>query len=140
MATLADLSPQPARWSPWGLRIALSADAKNPAIHAEPAFIKGAVEVQDEGSQLAALMAGAKPGELSEILPVGAEELERCEPVYEELPGWKESTVGIKAYEKLPKGARDYLRRIESLAGVPVDLISTGPDRDETIVRRHPFQ
>ena len=78
-------------------------------------------------------------GELSEILPVGAEELERCEPVYEELPGWKESTVGIKSYAALPKGARAYLERIESLAGVPIDLISTGPDRDETIVRRHPF-
>jgi len=78
-------------------------------------------------------------GELSEILPVGAEELERCEPVYEELPGWKESTVGIKAYDALPKAARDYLKRIEALAGVPIDLISTGPDRDETIVRRHPF-
>ncbi|HEX5091562.1 MAG TPA: adenylosuccinate synthase [Burkholderiales bacterium] len=79
-------------------------------------------------------------GELSEILPVGAEELERCEPVYEELPGWKESTVGIKAYDRLPRGAREYLKRIESLAGVPIDLISTGPERDETIVRRHPFQ
>jgi adenylosuccinate synthase len=79
-------------------------------------------------------------GELSEILPVGAEELERCEPVYEELPGWKESTVGIKEYERLPRGAREYLKRIESLAGVPIDLISTGPERDETIVRRHPFQ
>ncbi|MGD9952553.1 MAG: adenylosuccinate synthase [Burkholderiales bacterium] len=78
-------------------------------------------------------------GELSEILPVGAEELERCEPVYEELPGWKESTVGIKEYDGLPRAARDYLRRIEALAGVPIDIISTGPDRDETIVRRHPY-
>ena len=78
-------------------------------------------------------------GELSEILPVGAEELERCEPVYEEHPGWKESTVGIREYDRLPKAAREYLKRIEALAGVPIDLISTGPDRDETIVRRHPF-
>src|SRR3954464_13175881 len=78
-------------------------------------------------------------GAFSEILPVGAEELERCHPVYEELPGWMESTVGIKSYESLPNGARAYLRRIEELAGVPVDLISTGPDREETIVRRHPF-
>jgi adenylosuccinate synthase len=78
-------------------------------------------------------------GELSEILPVGAEELDRCEPVYEELPGWKESTVGIKRYAGLPKAARDYLQRIETLAGVPIDLISTGPERDETIVKRHPF-
>ena len=78
-------------------------------------------------------------GTFSEILPVGAEELERCHPVYEELPGWMESTVGIKSHESLPKAARAYLKRIEELAGVPVDLISTGPDREETIVRRHPF-
>jgi adenylosuccinate synthase len=78
-------------------------------------------------------------GEFSEILPVGAEELERCHPVYEELPGWMESTVGIKAHERLPKAAQAYLQRIEHLAGVPIDLISTGAERDETIVRRHPF-
>jgi adenylosuccinate synthase len=79
-------------------------------------------------------------GSLSEILPVGAEELARCVPVYEEMPGWKESTVGIKAYDRLPRAARDYLARIEALCGVPIDLISTGPERDETIVLRHPFK
>jgi adenylosuccinate synthase len=78
-------------------------------------------------------------GQLSEILPVGAEELERCVPVYEELPGWMESTVGVKSFERLPKNAREYLNRIQALCGVPIDLISTGPDREETIVRRHPF-
>ncbi len=78
-------------------------------------------------------------GSFSEILPVGAEELERCHPVYEELPGWMESTVGIRSHDKLPAAARAYLKRIEELAGVPIDLISTGPDREETIVRRHPF-
>jgi adenylosuccinate synthase len=78
-------------------------------------------------------------GRMSDILPVGAEELERCVPVYEELPGWQESTVGVKAYERLPKAARAYLQRIEELCSVPVDLISTGPDREETIVMRHPF-
>ena len=78
-------------------------------------------------------------GAFSEILPVGAEELERCHPVYEELPGWMESTVGIKVHAALPAAARAYLGRIEELAGVPIDLISTGPDREETIVRRHPF-
>ena len=78
-------------------------------------------------------------GAFSEILPVGAEELERCHPRYEELPGWMESTVGVKSYDALPKAARAYLKRIEELAGVPIDLISTGPDRDETIVRRHPY-
>src|SRR5215831_7164585 len=58
-------------------------------------------------------------GQLSEILPVGAEELERCVPVYEDMPGWQESTVGVKAQEKLPRAARDYLARIEKLTGVP---------------------
>jgi 16S rRNA (cytosine967-C5)-methyltransferase len=69
---LAHLQPQPARWSPQGLRIALSADAKSPAVHAEPAFLKGLIEVQDEGSQLAALCAGAKPGEHVVDLCAGA--------------------------------------------------------------------
>ena len=78
-------------------------------------------------------------GKLSDILPVGAEEIARCEPVYETLPGWKETTVGIKAFDALPVNARAYLRRIEETCGVPADLISTGPDREETIVRRHPF-
>jgi adenylosuccinate synthase len=78
-------------------------------------------------------------GRMSDILPVGAEELERCVPVYEELPGWQESTVGLKTYKALPKPARAYLQRIEELCAVPVDLISTGPDREETIVMRHPY-
>ena len=78
-------------------------------------------------------------GRMSDILPVGAEELERCVPVYEELHGWQESTVGVKDYRGLPKAAREYLKRIEQLCAVPVDLISTGPEREETIVIRHPF-
>jgi len=61
------------------------------------------------------------------------------EPVYEEHPGWSESTVGLKSFGELPANARRYLARIEELCGVPVDIVSTGPDRDETIVLRHPF-
>jgi adenylosuccinate synthase len=79
-------------------------------------------------------------GKVSDILPVGAEELELCVPVYEEMPGWQESTVGVRAHERLPKAARDYLARLEQLCGVPIDMISTGPERDETIVLRHPFE
>jgi 16S rRNA (cytosine967-C5)-methyltransferase len=71
-AMLSDLSPETTPWSPWGLRIRLSADAKSPAVHAEPAFMKGFVEVQDEGSQLAALFSGAKPGEQVVDLCAGA--------------------------------------------------------------------
>jgi 16S rRNA (cytosine967-C5)-methyltransferase len=71
-AMLSDLGPEATRWSPWGLRIRLSADAKSPAVHAEPAFLKGIVEVQDEGSQLAGLFSGAKPGEQAIDLCAGA--------------------------------------------------------------------
>ncbi|HTQ83872.1 MAG TPA: RsmB/NOP family class I SAM-dependent RNA methyltransferase, partial [Pseudolabrys sp.] len=69
---LADLKPEPTRWSPWGLRVRLAADAKSPAIHAEPAFLKGMIEVQDEGSQLAALFSVAKAGEQVVDLCAGA--------------------------------------------------------------------
>ena len=79
-------------------------------------------------------------GKVCDILPVGAEETERCVPVYESLPGWKESTVGVRNYDDLPATARAYLKRIEEVCAVPVDMISTGPDRDETIVLRHPFK
>ena len=78
-------------------------------------------------------------GEPEELLPPGAEEAARCEPVYETLRGWKESTVGLNAYDKLPARARAYLERLQAVCGVPVDMISTGADRNETIVRRHPF-
>jgi len=79
-------------------------------------------------------------GARSDILPVGAEALEGCEPVYEELPGWKESTVGLTRFGQLPGAAQDYLRRIEQICAVPIDLISTGPERAQTIVLRHPFK
>ena len=78
-------------------------------------------------------------GEIRDILPVGAEALAICEPVYEEFPGWKESTVGVRTLDGLPATARAYLQRLEALVGAPVVLISTGPDRDETIVLAHPF-
>jgi len=74
-----------------------------------------------------------------DILPVGAEALAICEPIYEEHPGWKESTVGVKSFDQLPKNAQSYLKRLEALVEAPIDLISTGPDREETIVLRHPF-
>ncbi|MGB7389818.1 adenylosuccinate synthetase, partial [Marinomonas sp.] len=61
-------------------------------------------------------------------------------PVYVELPGWSESTVGAPNFEALPKNAQDYIRFLEEHVGVPVDIISTGPDRNETIVLRDPFK
>ena len=72
--------------------------------------------------------------------PVGADRFEECKPVFIEMPGWKESTVGAKSYDDLPKAAQDYLRKVEELCECPIDIISTGPDRAETIVLRHPFE
>ncbi|HEY5789300.1 MAG TPA: adenylosuccinate synthetase, partial [Gammaproteobacteria bacterium] len=78
-------------------------------------------------------------GELRHAPPVGADALARCEPVYEEHPGWTESTAGARDIEALPANARAYLERIAELAGVPVHIVSTGPDRNETIMLEHPF-
>ena len=79
-------------------------------------------------------------GQRLDILPVGAEELSECEPIYEEVPGWTQSTLGVRRFEDLPAAAGDYLRRIEQVCGVPIDVISTGAEREDTIVRRHPFE
>ncbi len=62
-----------------------------------------------------------------------------CEPVYERLPGWKSSTKGVTRFEDLPVNARKYLQRLEELVGVPIDIISTGPERTHTIMRKNPF-
>jgi len=78
-------------------------------------------------------------GQAFDVPPSGAEAIAACEPVYEDVPGWKESTVGVRRLEDLPPNARAYLRRIEEVTGAPVDIISTGPDRNETMVLRHPF-
>jgi len=78
-------------------------------------------------------------GKLVELLPIGADEVARCEPILETLPGWSESTVGATKQEALPEAARNYLARIEALCETPIDIVSTGPERDETILRRHPF-
>ena len=79
-------------------------------------------------------------GRAVDIFPVGAEEAARCVPVYEVMPGWTENTVGAKSLAELPPAARAYILRIEELVGVPIDMVSTGPDREETIVLRHPFE
>jgi adenylosuccinate synthase len=83
-----------------------------------------------------AYMAG---GSRVDLLPSGAEAVAECHPVYEEMPGWDRSTFGVKRFDDLPQNARAYLRRIEELAGVPIAMVSTGPERDETILMHHPF-
>ena len=71
--------------------------------------------------------------------PVDSDDYEDLVPRYEEVPGWSESTLGAKSLEELPPAARDYIHKIEDVVGAPIDIISTGPDRVETIVLRHPF-
>ncbi len=78
-------------------------------------------------------------GKKIDLLPYGYKAVERAEPILETMPGWTDSTVGVKEYDKLPENARRFLTRIEEICEVPVDIISTGPDRMETILRRHPF-
>ncbi len=72
-------------------------------------------------------------------VPAVADRFAQCEPIYEEWAGWQESTVGVTNNDDLPQKARNYLARIEELAGVPVDIIATGPDREQTIIKQHPF-
>ncbi len=94
-----------------------------------------------DGMEIVRLCTGYKlDGGVTDILPVGAEILSKCEPIYEDMPGWQDSTVGVKDYDALPANARAYLKRMEAICGVPIDIISTGPDREETIVLRHPFK
>ena len=83
--------------------------------------------------------AGTIQGRL-DILPLDADDIVRCQPVYETLPGWSDSTVGLTQWDQLPAAARRYLERVQSLIGVPIDMVSTGPDRVHTILLRHPYR
>jgi adenylosuccinate synthase len=78
-------------------------------------------------------------GETVDILPMGADDISRCQPIYESMEGWTDSTVGVTQFDKLPVNARLYLQRIEQVTGVPIHMVSTSPDRDHTILMHHPF-
>lgn len=141
---LAEYAPQPARWSPWGLRIEVSADSKSPAIHAEPAYLKGQIEIQDEGSQLAALCAGARPGEQVIDLCAGAggktlalaammenkgqifatdSDKRRLAPIHERLERAGAHNVQVRT----PRGEKDALAGLEGRADlVLIDAPCTG--------------
>ncbi|MBX9774561.1 MAG: RsmB/NOP family class I SAM-dependent RNA methyltransferase [Xanthobacteraceae bacterium] len=144
LAELAELSPAPTRWSPLGLRIALAADARSPAIHAEPAFIKGRIEIQDEGSQLAAIMADARPGQQVIDLCAGAggktlalaaamenkgqlfatdDDKRRLAPIHERL-----ERAGVRNVQvRTPRGASDVLADLAGHADlVLIDAPCTG--------------
>ena len=79
-------------------------------------------------------------GKVVDVLPYGAAAVARAEPILEEMPGWSESTAGVTEFERLPVNAQRYLKRMAEVCGVPIDMVSTGPDRTETIMLRHPFK
>ena len=79
-------------------------------------------------------------GEKVDILPLDADEIVNCVPVYETFPGWTETTFGVTSWDALPLNARRYLERVQEFIGAPIDMVSTGPDRDHTILLRHPYK
>ncbi|MCK9515896.1 MAG: adenylosuccinate synthase [Ottowia sp.] len=97
------------------------------------------LDVLDGLEELKICVAYELEGRRVDLLPLGAEEIARCTPIYEVMPGWHETTFGVTDYARLPRNAVSYLQRMEALCGVPIALVSTGPDRDQTIVLRDPF-
>jgi adenylosuccinate synthase len=97
------------------------------------------LDVLDGLSELKLCVGYRLDGELIDILPMGADDISRCEPVYETLSGWSDTTVGVTDHAKLPAAAQAYLQRIEDVTGVPIAMISTSPDRDHTILLRNPY-
>ena len=79
-------------------------------------------------------------GRRIDILPLDADEIDACQPIYDTFPGWSESTYGVTEWDKLPLNARRYLERVQAYIGAPIDMVSTGPDRDHTILLRHPYK
>ncbi len=98
------------------------------------------LDVLDELESIRICVGYEIDGESISGVPVVTEQFAECVPVYEEVPGWCATTLGATRFEDLPANAQSYLTRIEELAGVPVDIISTGADREETIIRQHPFE
>ena len=97
------------------------------------------LDVLDGLSELLLCTGYELDGETTDILPMGADDIARCKPIYESMPGWSDSTVGVTVYDDLPVAARRYLERIAQVTGIPIHMVSTSPDRDHTIVMRHPY-
>ncbi|GAA0753720.1 adenylosuccinate synthase [Ideonella azotifigens] len=98
------------------------------------------LDVLDGLSEIKVCVGYRLDGQAIDILPLDADDIAACEPVYETFPGWEGSTFGITEWDKLPENARRYLERVQAHIGAPIDMVSTGPDRDHTILLRHPYQ
>jgi adenylosuccinate synthase len=81
-----------------------------------------------------------RQGNVQDVPPMAADGYELITPIYEDMPGWSENSFGVTQYEDLPQAAKNYIKRLEELTGVPIHIISTGPERNETIILQHPFE
>ncbi len=97
------------------------------------------LDVMDSIEEIKLCVGYEMDGKKIDILPFGSDELARCQPIYETMKGWSQSTFGVKSYDELPEEAKLYLSRISEICEAPIAIISTGPDREETIVLQHPF-
>jgi adenylosuccinate synthase len=97
------------------------------------------LDVLDGLAEIQACVGYELNGRRIDILPLDADDIAACVPVYERFAGWRESTAGVTSWDALPRAARDYLERVATLIGAPIDMVSTGPDREHTIVLRHPY-
>jgi len=94
-----------------------------------------------DGINLLKICVGYKlNGVESKVLPLGSEQVNECDPIFIDMPGWQESTFGVQEWDKLPKNAQNYLLKLQDLCGVPIHVVSTGPEREETILLKHPFE
>lgn len=98
------------------------------------------LDVLDGLAEIKACVGYKLNGQSIDILPLDADEIEACEPVFEVFPGWTEKTFGLTRWDQLPANARAYLERVQALIGAPIDMVSTGPDREHTILLRHPYK
>ena len=98
------------------------------------------LDVLDGLKEIKVCMGYRLGGQSRDILPLDADEIAACQPVYETFPGWAGSTAGITQWDRLPLNARRYLERIEAFIGAPIAMVSTGPDREHTIVLCHPYR
>jgi adenylosuccinate synthase len=98
------------------------------------------LDVLDKLAEIKVCVGYTLNGRAIDILPLDADDIAACVPVWETFPGWSESSFGVTQWDQLPANARAYLKRVEQLIGVPIDMVSTGPDREHTILLRHPYQ
>ena len=97
------------------------------------------LDVLDELEYIDVCVAYELDGQRIEMPPLSAEDYRRCQPIYERLAGWQTSTLGVQQWDKLPDNAKTYIRYLEKIVNVPIDMVSTGPDRVETLIMRDPF-